>query len=301
MDRTATGTGTGIWAGRQLDLDTYLSRVGFEGDRAPTPATLRALHRGHTLSLPFENLDVILGRTVRLDIGTLQDKLLRRPRGGYCYEHTSLFAAVLERLGFGVTALSGRIRMGSDKVLPATHAVLRVETADTPRTGRVWLCDVGFGVGPLVPVELADGAEAADGDWHYRLGYRTVTPGAEGWVLYVWDAETGSWFDRHGFTLDPQYPVDYELGSHFIATHPHSPFTTRAFVQRVFPDRVHALDGTTLTAIRPADGSHESRELHPREVPEALDDLFGIRLPAADTQALVARSEADAARASATA
>lgn len=276
------------WGSDRLDLGAYLARIGFEGEPAPTTTVLRTLHRGHTLSLPFENLDVILGRGVRLDPVSLQDKLLRRPRGGYCYEHTSLFAAVLERLGFGVTALSGRVRMGSDALLPATHAVLRVETAETEATGQAWLCDVGFGAGPLTPVELADGAEASADDWRYRLEWRTVSPGAEGWVLYAWDAAKNRWFDRHGFVPVPQYPVDYELGSHFIATHPRSPFTARPFVQRVFPDRLHMLDGTTLTVSRPADGSRTSSEVSPRELPDVLDELFGIRLPAADNRALSA-------------
>lgn len=277
-----------MWGSERLDLDAYLDRIGFDGEREPTPAVLRALHRGHTLSLPFENLDVILGRGIRLDSASLQDKLLHRPRGGYCYEHVSLFAAALERLGFGVTGLSGRIRLVPGTLLPATHAVLRVETAETASTGRVWLCDVGFGSGPLAPLELADGAEESAGDWHHRLERRTVAPGADGWVLSVWDAEERRWQDRHGFVLTPQYPVDYELGSHFIATHPRSPFTTRAFVQRVFPNRLHVLDGTSLTVTRPADGSRQTRELHPREVPEALDELFGIRLTAPDSRALLA-------------
>jgi len=160
-------TTTPGWDGEQLDLDAYLHRIGFDGDPAPTLAALRALHRGHVTSIPFENLEIMLGRGVPLDLASVQDKLVRRRRGGYCFEHTRLFAAALERLGFGFTALTGRVSMGSEnKFRPATHALLRVETADDE---RAWLCDVGFGAGPLEPLEFADGATATQGGgWRYR-------------------------------------------------------------------------------------------------------------------------------------
>ncbi|MGW7516640.1 arylamine N-acetyltransferase family protein [Streptomyces sp. NPDC054796] len=286
-----------MWHGEQLDLDAYLARIGYDGERAPTFDALRELHRAHVLALPFENLEIILGRDIPLDLAALQDKLVHRrhgTRGAYCFEHVTLFAAALERFGFGLTGLLGRVRMGSDKVKPETHAMLRVETAGTaetaegPETGRVWLCDVGFGSSPLTPIELADGAEASADDWRYRLEWRTVTPGARGWMLYAWDAAEGRWFDRHGTTPDPRYPVDYEAANHFVATHPRSPFVTRPFIQRVLPDRLHVLDGLTLTTTRPLDGSREARELAPGEVPEALDGLFGIRLEAEDARRLVA-------------
>src|SRR6266702_8874091 len=101
------------WDGDALDIEAYLARIGFPGERGPTVATLRALQFAHTTSIPFENLDSVLGRPVPLDLESLQDKLVRRRRGGYCYENVGLFAAALERLGFGVTALQGRVLMGA--------------------------------------------------------------------------------------------------------------------------------------------------------------------------------------------
>jgi len=81
-----------------LDLDAYLARIGYDGGVDPTVETLAALHRAHVLSIPFENLDILLGRPIRLDLASLQAKLIRARRGGYCFEQNSLFAAVLERL-----------------------------------------------------------------------------------------------------------------------------------------------------------------------------------------------------------
>lgn len=93
------------WGSERLDVQEYLSRVGYEGPLAPTADTLRALHRAHVVAIPFENLDILLGRGVPLDLDSLQDKLIHRCRGGYCYEHNLLFAALLDRLGYRVTRL----------------------------------------------------------------------------------------------------------------------------------------------------------------------------------------------------
>ena len=92
-----------------IDLDAYFRRVGHDGPTAPTLATLAALQAAHAGAIAFENLDVLLGRPIPLDAGALQDKLVRRRRGGYCFEQNSLFRLVLEALGFKLAALSARV------------------------------------------------------------------------------------------------------------------------------------------------------------------------------------------------
>jgi N-hydroxyarylamine O-acetyltransferase len=268
------------WNGDELDLHAYLRRIGFEGDPAPTEATLRSLHRAHVTAIPFENLDILLGRPILLDLPALQDKLVRRRRGGYCYEHTKLFAAALERLGFTLTGLHGRVSMGSGGIRPATHALLRVTAADSD---RAWLCDVGFGRGPLEPLELVDGVEAVQDGWRFRLESRTGALGAEEWTLHQYGP--GGWIDRHHFTLNPQYTIDYIVGNHYVSTHPRSPFTARPYAQRFSIEHHHVLDGLTLTTTRP-DGSLEERKLEPSETAEALADVFDIPLTPTEHAAL---------------
>ncbi|MEE1938459.1 arylamine N-acetyltransferase [Streptomyces sp. TRM 70361] len=277
------------WDDGSLDLDAYLARIGHTGDLSPTPATLRALHRAHVTAVPFENLEIVLGRPVLLGVPALQDKLVRRARGGYCYEHSRLFAAVLERLGFGVTALSSRVDMGKGRPEAATHAVLRVATAETARTGQVWLCDAGFGSGPLEPVELADGAGVATGGRAFRLERRASGLGTGEWVLRERRPAGGpgeEWRELHSFAPVPQYPVDWEVGNHYVSTHPDSPFTGRPVALRNGPDVRHRLYGTTLVSTR-ADGSRRVRELEPHEAPGALAETFGIVLDADDAGTLV--------------
>ncbi|MBA0049362.1 arylamine N-acetyltransferase [Streptomyces sp. AJS327] len=280
----------GVWSGAELDLDAYLGRVGFTGEPTPTAATLRTLHTAHVLALPFENLGITLGQGAPLDLPSIQGKLIAQRRGGYCYEHTTLFAAVLERLGFGVTALSSRVHMSEEKLTPATHAVLRVATEETADTGLEWLCDVGGGGQPLAPLPATHGAETSAGDWHYRMEWRTVAPGTEGWTLYLWEKD--GWRVRHNTVDTPQFPVDYLVGNHYVATSSHSPFTTRPVAARNTGAELRFLDGRTLTTTRAADHHSEAREVRPEEMPELLAEEFGIVLEPADARRLVDRSAA---------
>ncbi|MEV0436414.1 arylamine N-acetyltransferase [Nocardia sp. NPDC050413] len=268
------------WLGEELDLDAYLARIGYDGPRTASVDTLHALVRAHTTTIPFENLEIILGRGIPLDLKSLQDKLVRHARGGYCYENAGLFAAALERLGFEVRGLSGRVTFGSlatGAIRPATHALLRVTAPDDD---RVWICDVGFGAGPLAPFELADSSgEFTVGDWRFRLERRDNL-----WVLYQFGRD--GWIDRYTFTENPQYRIDFAVGNHFVSTSPHSPFTTRPFLQRFRPDVHHVLDDLTLVTEYP-DGTSESREIAATDLPKVLTDVFDIELEPADADVLV--------------
>lgn len=277
------------WHGDELDLDAYLMRIGFDAERPPTAQTLAALHRAHTTSIPFENLEIMLGRPIVLDLDSLQNKLIQHDRGGYCYEHVTVFAAALERLGFRFTALAGRVTLGAEAKRPRTHALIIVEFGDNRR----WLCDVGFGRGPLEPIELIAGNEVDQDGWQLRLsraplGASTEVLHPDEWTLWQRSSVDGKvgWLDRHVFTLDPQYPIDYAVGNHYVSTSPRSPFTTRPFVQRFAADVQHILDGTTWTTTNP-DGSCFARDVEVGEVPALLADTFGIELSDADSALLV--------------
>lgn len=277
------------WHGDELDLDAYLTRIGFDGERLPTPETLAALHRAHTTSIPFENLEIMLGRSIVLDLDSLHNKLIRHNRGGYCYEHVTVFAAALERLGFRFTALAGRVTLGAEAVRPRTHALIVVEFDNNRR----WLCDVGFGRGPLEPIELIAGNEVDQDGWQLRLsraplGADTEVLHPDQWTLWQRSSVDGTvaWLDRHVFTLDPQYPIDYAVGNHYVSTSSRSPFTTRPFVQRFAADVQHVLDGTTWTTTNP-DGSCFTRDVEVGDVPALLADTFSVELSDDDSAALV--------------
>lgn len=267
----------GTWGGDQLDLAAYFERTGGTADRSPTSETLRKLHRAHSLAIPFENVDVVLGRPPRLEIENLQDKLVRRARGGYCYEHALLFAAVLERLGYPVTGLAGRVRGGSDTLRPRSHAALRVKAE-----GQWWLADVGFGgERPLEPIPLIDRTVCEQGSWTFRID----ALGDGEWVLR--SLRPDGWWDLYSVDLARQLPGDYAVQNHYTATHPDSPFVSRVTAQRAAVDVRYALRGTQLWISRP-DGATEEREVAKDEVIDVLRDTFGIHLTEEESVALAA-------------
>lgn len=277
------------WESELLDLPAYLKRTGYDGTLEPTAATLRALHRAHVTSIPFENLEIMLGRPVELSLDAVQAKLVQRPRGGYCFEHNRLFAAVLEKLGFEVTALLGRVMLGAASLRPTTHSLLHVRAPGEPRDEPGWMCDVGFGAGPLEPLRFVDGAEAVQDGWGFRLRrgrtIRTWSPHTAGWELHQ-TSENG-WVRRHMFAMNEALRIDFDALNHFVSTSPRSPFTARPLTQKFSSDALRVLDGTTLTVTRPG-GSRHTRALKPEELPEVLARDFEIVLDGEDPARLVA-------------
>ncbi|MFC5814969.1 arylamine N-acetyltransferase family protein [Nonomuraea harbinensis] len=248
-----------MWHIDDLDLDAYLDRIGHGGPRTPSAATLRAVHRAHVTAIPFENLDVVLGRGIPLDPKSLQDKMVTGGRGGYCHEHNLLFAAALERLGFPVTRLLARIRLGGRSHLPRSHAMLLV-TAD----GRRWLADVGFGGDGLVePMPFAEESTASAGPWRWRLARD-----GDLWVLHAGEEQL------YGFRTDePHYPSDFEVANHYVATHPRSPFLSHVLAQRTAIGervRIEHLGARTAGELR-----------------DGLRDRIGITISEADAAALL--------------
>ncbi|MFG2718363.1 arylamine N-acetyltransferase [Streptomyces sp. NPDC048416] len=260
-----------MWNGQDVDLDAYFTRIGYGGDTPPTLATLRALHRAHVLTIPFENLDVALGRPVPLDVKSLVAKLVGRARGGYCYEQNSLFAAVLERLGFASAGRGARNRSRGASLPPVTHALL-VTTVD----GEPWLCDAGFGhQGPLEPVPLRDGAVVEQGGWTF--GIRTEGDGTQ--VLRT--LRPGGWADLYAFAPQALHPADFTVMNHYSSSHPQSRFVGQVVAQRTAPGVRRALVRDEFTTARP-DGTVDWQRVSADELGRVLSEAFDIVLEQED-------------------
>ncbi|MFE4973108.1 arylamine N-acetyltransferase [Kitasatospora sp. NPDC056651] len=275
-----------VWGGDRLDLDAYLARTGYEGEREPTPEVLRALHAAHVTALAFENLEVVLGRPVRLDLESLQAKMVRGRRGGTCCEQTLLYAAALDAIGFTFTATASRVRVGEDRLRPATHYSLRVEVG-----GEEWFSDVGFGAECLLePLRLRAGEVVRQSGWTYGLVREEgPTPGAAG-PLVLRRLGRDGWFDLYAIGVEPRFPIDFTVTSHFTSTHALSPFHRRLLAQRPAADRRLALRDTELRRRLP-DFTEEKRRVAAAELPGLLEEEFGVVLEAEDGAALVARYE----------
>jgi N-hydroxyarylamine O-acetyltransferase len=251
-----------------LDLDSYLGRIGYSGRLQPVPAVLEAIHLAHATHIPFENLDILLKRPIRLDLASLQAKLVTGRRGGYCFEHNLLFSAVLQRLGYSVTQLAARVVYGSRRKLPRTHILLLVDVA-----GATWLADVGFGLeGLLLPVPFGSGREARQFAWTYR-----VTEADGEWILQ--SMRNGCWTDLYSFSLAPQLAVDFEPANHYTATHPDSRFVRTLIVQLPTPELRTMLRNRELVLDR--GGTVTRRVLaDDDELLAVLAETFGLRFPA---------------------
>jgi N-hydroxyarylamine O-acetyltransferase len=250
-----------------LNLAAYLARTGYTGTIAPTRQALEALHLAHATHIPFENIDILLGRPIALDLASLQAKLVGQRRGGYCFEHNLLLAAVLREFGFGVTQLAARVRHRTTALLPRTHMLLLVEAE-----GSRWLADVGFGgEGLLLPVPFGSGAEVRHSAWSYR-----VVKEADGqWVLQ--SLRDGSWSDLYAFTLEPQQAVDYELANHYTSTHPKSRFVQTLTVQLPGPERRLILRNREIVEDR-GETVTTRRLAGDEEVHRILNESFGLEL-----------------------
>jgi N-hydroxyarylamine O-acetyltransferase len=253
-----------------VNLDAYLQRIAYAGDLTPSAATLAALHLAHATHIPFENLEILLGRPIRLDQDSLERKLVEDRRGGYCFEQNLLFASVLEQIGFPVRRLLARVRYRTTAVLPRTHMALLVDADE-----RQWIADVGFGgEGLLLPVPFVAGEVSTQYRWAYR-----VVPEGDRWVMQ--SHRVGEWIDMYAFTLERQELIDYEVANHYTSTHPSSRFVQSLTVQLPGPDQRLILRNRELTTDH--GDTATARAVDDSDLLDVLRDSFGLTFPPGTT------------------
>lgn len=259
----------GLSVSDEANLDAYLKRINYAGSIAPTLETLQMLHRLHPASIPFENLDPLMERPVRLQLSDIEQKLLVEHRGGYCFEHNLLFKAVLETMDFGVTPLAAGVLWGHEEGYepPAlNHMVLLVDVGGVP-----YLADVGFGgPGATAPLRLRPGAEQQTPNERYRL-----MGGDPKWRL---ESEVGGeWKPLYEFDEAPRALDDYTAMNDLMM----SAFRDNLVAARAEPGKRHALRNARLR-------THENGETATRmltnllEIRDVLTTTFGITLPETD-------------------
>lgn len=261
-----------------IDVDAILDRIGIADRPAPSADALAALQRAWVGAIPFENLDIVLGRPIRLALPAIEDKLIRRGRGGYCLEHVALFVALLRALGWDAhQALASMIDLEARQV-PPTHATAIVRIGDDR-----WMADVGFGGGPLLPLPLRDGASVGgDGTWAHRL----VRVG-DRWQQETW--RNDRWSPTHATDAEPATDAELAAANRWVSTDPSSLFVGRAVLMRVSEGERVVLVDRELRVGRP--GSDETRRI--LDVDDRLTEItegFGVTLGDADRAVLLARS-----------
>jgi len=253
-----------------MNLDAYLERIAYAGDRAPTLATLAALHVRHTGTIAFENLNPLLGWPVSLDPASLQQKMVRDGRGGYCFEHNILFKHALDALGFCVTGLAARVLWDAaeNTVTARTHMLLRVDLDE-----QSYIVDVGFGGITLTgPLRLEPDIEQATPHEPFRL----LTADDE----FIEQVNIrGNWVSLYRFSLQEQLLPDYEVINWYLSNHPDSRFVTGLLAALPAADRRYALRNNRF-AVHHLNGHTERRLLaNADEMRETLERTFHVTLP----------------------
>lgn len=264
------------------DLDAYFARLGVPVERTPTLATLRTLLLAHVQAIPFENLEVLLGRRIDLAPAAIEQKLVHQRRGGYCFEQNALLLAVLQALGYDATPLSARVRLQRprDFTPPRTHMFVLVRL-----DGERWLCDVGVGaLSPTAPLQLDVETPQATpheprrivrhGSW--ASGDRR-SPDAR----LFHQVQLGSdWQDVCEFTLEAMPEIDREVANWFTSAHPQSHFKNRLMAARASADGRVTLLNRELTH-RGRDGlGHTTIVRDEAHLLEVLAAEFGLHFPA---------------------
>jgi len=249
-----------------VSVPSYLARIGYSGPTVPTADTLRAIHHAHLLTVPFENLDIGLGRKIVVDEDAFVRKIVAQWRGGFCYELNGAFAALLRALGFRVTLLSARVaRDGGGEGPEFDHLTLRVDLEEP------WLADVGFGESFLQPLRMEVGPEQVEPAGTFRL-----IPLGESLQLEKVEPE-GHWKRQYSFTLLPCRLEQFAGMCHYHQTSPDSSFTQNRVCTKATADGRITLSGMKLIVTR--GGHREEKTLASEEDwNDALRELFGIRL-----------------------
>ncbi|RWB20434.1 MAG: arylamine N-acetyltransferase [Mesorhizobium sp.] len=253
-----------------FDIDAYFARIGYRGPMDASLATLKALHRQHPQAIPFENIDALMGVSVGLDPASLQDKILKRGRGGYCFEHNLIFMHALGELGFSVSGLAARVLWGQpdDAITPRSHMLLRIEL-----DGKTYIADVGFGGLTLTaPLLLEPDLEQQTPHEAFRID--------ETGDHFRLQANIGDdWRTLYRFDMQQAYAVDYSVSSHFLSTHPSSHFLSTLVAARALPDRRYALRNNRLSTHH-LGGRSEQREIaSATELADVLEGQLAIVIP----------------------
>lgn len=213
----------------QLEVDSYLKRIGFEGTPKIDIDTLARLQYQHLHTVPYENIDILNKKRISMEISDIYKKIVIQNRGGYCFELNGLFGWLLSEIGFDVTHLMGRFLRGESSIPMRRHRVLKIKLND-----KEYLCDVGVGgLVPFKPIEMKAGIENKMRDENYKLSKDSFL----GWVLN--EMHEGIWRNLYSFTEEPQLDIDFVMPSFYCEFSDDSIFNK-----------------TTMAAIRTEDGRY---------------------------------------------
>ena len=253
-----------------MDASAYLQRINYDGPVTASAETLRQLHLAHLLSVPFENLSIHWREPIVLSDEALFEKIVRRRRGGFCYELNGVFAALLRSLGFNVRMLSAEVANNEGEFgLPFDHMTLMVTLEDR------WLADVGFGESFREPLLLDERDPQIQGDEAFRIEETGGIEETGTYLVLSRRSETGDWQPQDRCTLQPYDYADFADMCRYHQTSPQSHFTQKRICSRATLDGRVSLSEMRLITTRGRE--REELELADKaEYEKILREQFGI-------------------------
>ncbi len=252
------------------DLGAYLHRIGLRETPSPSVAGVTAIQRAQRLAIPFENLDVRLGRAISLEPDAIFEKLVTRRRGGYCFEQNNLLGWALAAVGIQSRPLLARVWLNASDVPPQTHMLL-LATIDH----EDWIVDAGFGGSYCPPMRILDGETVIGPD---GVTHRLVAHGDYGWMLERRSKD--HFVQQFSFTLDKAVAADIAMSNHWTSTAPTSRFVQDIIASMITADGLVSLQNRTLTLSGGHDNVVEIQTT--KEFAHILETFFDIALPMAD-------------------
>lgn len=221
-----------------MDVGGYLDRIDYHGGGVVSAEALCALQLCHYKNVPYENLDILAGKPLRLDSEGLYEKIVRRRRGGYCFELNGAFGSLLRAMGFSVKDCMARFLLNETEIPMRRHRVLKVEMPD-----GLFLSDVGIGSpSPVTPVFLETETEQKIGNEYYKVSHEPFF----GTVIH--QRTDGEWKRFFSFTDEPQLDIDFIMPSFYCENSPDSIFNKGCMVAILNDDGFkNGISGNTYT------------------------------------------------------
>ncbi len=249
-----------------FNADLYLERIGLNFVPTPDKKGLIALHKAQFFSIPFENFDIQLGKSINLDPAHLFEKLVKHQRGGYCFELNGLLGMALSNFGFKVRPLLARVHL-AEEPSGRTHLLNMVELEQGP-----WIIDAGFGAGGLrSPLPLKAGTYEHETGYSFRLEEKAPW----GWMMRTLDKE--KWKDSYSFDLEYVTREDIEVGNFYTSHSPNTHFTQIRTASKPTETGRISLRNFTFTEIIGGEVKTMEIENSPAYL-DFLKEKFGINL-----------------------
>lgn len=247
----------------------YFDRIAYQGPLKPELNLLKALQRQHLLTIPFENLDIHLGRRITLDFEWIFDKLILQQRGGFCYELNGLFGHLLQKLGFSVKYVSAIVMDDQQQWTPEyDHLSLVVSLPEGD-----YLSDVGFGRFSFWPIKLEKGMIQEDEEGRFRV----ESGPAERLMISKW--KDNEWVGEFAFYNQPQDLQNFAPRCAYQQDDPNSHFLKQRIITRPGPHGRLTLTDKSFKITKAGLTLHEVAIIDEADFQQKLKQYFSISLP----------------------